>query len=65
MQSATLRTAVLALMEVRNPSTTDRDTLLTYAEALEEMGAIADAADRHVTGDRYRGKAYLLRLRAV
>lgn len=65
MKSASLRTAVLALMEIGHPSVTDRETLLSYAEALEEMAAIAEIAGRPVTAERYRNKAHVLRLRAV
>ena len=64
MKSNSLRTAALALMEITHPSNTSYETLISYAEALEEMAGIAEEAGRTVTGGRYRTKAQVLRMRA-
>lgn len=65
MKSASLRTAVLALLEFSHPSVTDADTLHSYAQALDDMADVAEAAGKMVTGDRYRVKATVLRRRAL
>lgn len=65
MQSSSLRIAVLALMEVTNPSVSNKDTLISYAEALEEMATVAEDMGRTVTGGRYRTKGQVLRMRAA
>ena len=51
-------------MEITHPSNTSYETLISYAEALEEMAGIAEEAGRTVTGGRYRTKAQVLRMRA-
>lgn len=64
MKSQSLRTAVLALIEFKQPAVSDPDTLNEYADALDEMSFIAQQAGKHVTADRYATKAHVLRMRA-
>jgi purine nucleoside phosphorylase len=65
MKSSSLRTAVVALMEVTHPSVSDPTVLREYADALVEMATIAEGMGKMVTGGRYRTKAEVLRMRAM